>query len=72
MKGWSVKSSNNYTVVLDFRVNGEKHSVEVDPDAPLLWVLCVDVGGAAGLVQPSPQPPAMAQASSCRQAVITS
>jgi hypothetical protein len=67
----AVKNSNNYTVVLDFRVNGEKHSVEVDPDMPLLWVLCVDVS-AADLAQPAPQPPPASRSSSCSRAVITS
>jgi hypothetical protein len=67
-----VKNPNNYTVVLDFRVNGEKHSVDVDPDMPLLWVLCVDVGDAVGLAQPAPQPPPASRSSSCSRAVIPS
>jgi hypothetical protein len=67
----AVKNANNYTVVLDFRVNGEKHSVDVDPDMPLLWVLCVDVG-AVDLVHPVPQPPPASRSSSCSRAVIPS
>jgi hypothetical protein len=68
----TVKDSNNYTVVLDFRVDGEKHTVDIDPDAPLLWVLCVDVARAAGVPQAVPQPPPASRASSTERAVITS
>ena len=50
-----MKDPNRYTVILDFRVNGEKHSVDIDPDEPLLWVLCVDVGDG-GSTQPASTP----------------
>lgn len=67
-----MKDRNNYTVVLDFRVDGERHTIDIDPDEPLLWVLCVDVGQAAGVV-PAALPPAAARRSSSREpAVITS
>jgi hypothetical protein len=26
-------------IVISLRVNGERHSVDIDPDTPLLWVL---------------------------------
>jgi aerobic-type carbon monoxide dehydrogenase small subunit (CoxS/CutS family) len=39
-----VNAANSYTVVLDFHVNGKRHAVEIDPDAPLLWVLHEGVG----------------------------
>jgi hypothetical protein len=70
----TVKERNNYTVVLDFRVDGEKHTIDIDPDEPLLWVLCVDVGRAAGLT-PVPSPAASrvsSRVSSPEPAVITS
>ena len=47
-----MKDRNNYTVVLDFRVEGERHTIDIDPDEPLLWVLCVDVGRAAAAAPP--------------------
>ena len=50
-----MKDSNSYTVILDFRVNGENHRIDIDPDEPLLWVLCVDVGDTGGS-HPVPQP----------------
>ena len=65
-----MKERNNYTVVLDFRVDGEKHTIDIDPDEPLLWVLCVDVGRAAGMA-PVPSP-AASRLSSRDRAVITS
>ena len=66
-----MKERNNYTVVLDFRVNGEMHTVDIDPDEPLLWVLCVDVGRVAGAA-PVPPPAAGSRSSSRERAVLTS
>ena len=68
-----MKDRSKYTVVLDFRVDGEKHTVDIDPEAPLLWVLCVDVGREAASARAAPQPPpTTARPSSARQAVVTS
>ena len=67
-----MKDPVNYTVILDFRVNGENHRVDIDPEAPLLWVMYVDIGDA-GVAQPVPRVPAPVRrpSRSC-PAVITS
>ena len=67
-----MKDPVNYTVILDFRVNGENHRVDIDPEAPLLWVMYVDVGDP-GVAHPVPLTAAPVRlASQSRPAVITS